>query len=105
MNTEDNAERRAYIRWSVGAPVVVVLRSGSIDCRLKDISAGGAAVDIELPEAIGEPASLKISPTLSIASRIARVMRYGSGLEFLIDDALKREFTEYIINGIDPSDW
>jgi len=105
MGANDNPERRAYMRWLVGAPVVVDLRSGSLDCRLKDISAGGAALGIEVPEAIGKAATLKISQTLSIASRIARVTRYGSGLEFLIDEAQKQTFTEYIINGIDPSDW
>ena len=105
MSADETGEKRAYIRWSVGSKVVVVLRERPIDCRLKDISAGGAGVDVEMPEAIGENASLKISQACSIGSRIVRVTAKGSGLEFLIDDALKQEFTEYIIHGIDPSDW
>ena len=105
MNADDNEERRAYIRWSVGSAVVVVLRDRLTKCRLKDISAGGAAVDVQLPEAIGEKTSLKTSQTRSIVSRIVSVTPHGSGLQFLIDEALKHDFTEYIINGINPSDW
>lgn len=105
MSEQDNEERRAYMRWSVGSPVAVVVDADRVDCRLKDISAGGAGVDVELPDELGTQLSLQLSEARSVDARLVRVTARGSGLEFLVDDAIKAEFTEYIINGIDPADW
>ena len=89
----------------MGSPVIITLANGPIDCLLKDISAGGAAVDIEVPVPVGELVTLNLSTTRSIDARIVRVNQRGSGLEFLVDDDVKQELTEYIINGLDPADW
>ena len=103
MNGE--AERRAHMRWSVGTPAVVVFQGRRTPCLLRDISAVGAAVSIGVEAQTGEAADLVVSPACTIPAEIVRVSQQESGLEFKIDERRMHEFDQYIIGGINPSDW
>ena len=98
-------DRRAHMRWSVGTPVVVVVDGKRTSCLLKDISAGGAAINIGVAATTGKPATLMVSTACSIPSEIVRVDPEESGLEFKVAEKRMSEFDQYIIGGISPADW
>ena len=101
----DQTNRRAHMRWSVGTPAIVVIDGRRASCLLRDISASGAAINIGVGAKRGDPATLLVSKGCSIPSEIVRVSIHNSGLEFKIEKARMNELDQYIISGINPSDW
>ena len=102
---QDKSDRRAHMRWSVGTPVVIVIDGQRSSCLLKDISAGGAAINIGVPASTGDTATLMVSKACSIPSEIVRIDPQESGLEFKVEEQQMSEFDQYIIGGISPGDW
>ena len=93
------------MRWSVGTPVVVVVDGKHASCLLKDISAGGAAINFGVPARAGDPATLVVSKGCSIPSEFVRIASEECGLAFKIEESRKNEFDQYIISGVNPADW
>ena len=99
------AERRVYMRWNIGAPAALVLPDKTVECLVRDISAGGAGVRADLTPRLGSEVGLAVSRSLHIPSLVARTTADVIGLDFLIDEAEKDRFVQFILNGLRPHEW
>ena len=99
------AERRVYMRWSVGVPVRVEAGGKIVKCELDNISGSGACARGRVRVSKGEEVVLHVSETRSIAATAVRVTPSEIGMEFLIDDHRKEQFIEYISHGLAPHLW
>ena len=99
------AERRVYMRWSVGIPVRVEAGGKIVKCKLDNISGSGACVRGRVRVSKGEEVVLHVSESRGIPAKAMRVTPSEIGMEFLIDDRQKEQFIEYISNGLAPHLW
>lgn len=83
------AERRVYMRWSVGIPVRVEADGKIAKCGLENISGSGACAWGRVRASKGDEIVLQVSVGRSISAKVVRVSPSEIGMEFLIDDRQK----------------
>ena len=100
------AERRAHVRFSTpDSNARLLIGELIVDCRMKDISAGGAGLYPDFTATVGQPAALAVSPRLTLPGHIVRVGRDAIAIRFEIKASLERRIDELIQQGFGPADW
>ena len=82
----DAGERRQYERIPINLIVRIAWSGQSHDCRICDISLGGASLEGRIDLAIGTSVTLAISGDEPIHARIARLSENSTHLQFRLDE-------------------
>jgi hypothetical protein len=105
MDQQTGVERRVYIRLKVGLAVRLTRGDTTTRCSLSNISAAGAGLVTDADVNVGDSFTLHLSAARDIPCEVVRATPYEVGVEFQIDDALKRQFVEFISQGLPPNHW
>ncbi len=80
-------ERRQYERMTVDMMVQICWAGHARECRMHDVSLGGASLDARMELPAGSPVELLIPGVAPIQARIARLSNDATHLQFRLDEA------------------
>lgn len=100
-------ERRAHPRWQGEDRQPLPLRIGEARQagRLRDISAGGAAVQGDLAASIGASALIELSDALRLPGVVVRVEPRTVAIRFDLPGALSLQIDQAVKLGLCPAEW
>ncbi len=96
-----NTTRRRHLRCPMANFLYAIVGADSVKAGIRDISAGGAALILDLPLAAGDRISLVIDGIGLIPAEVVRCLEEGVAVKFLIDEARSRDVESALleING------
>lgn len=99
LGESKHAERRLHQRYSVNEPVRLQSETGTMGCRLLDISAGGARLGLDslsMPAFRSDRWKLDLPTGVSVAMRPVWCGRSEAGVAFLLDDLARAKVARII---------
>jgi hypothetical protein len=101
-------ERRAHMRWSPPShDLAIKLRvaGAAHPCRLRDISAGGAALIAAMPVDINAGVTVELSDSLHLSGFVYRTRNDGIVVKFDLAPEMIRQVDQGIQLGLAPAEW
>lgn len=108
MEMQDAVERRAHMRWSPPRrDLTIGLRVGGAlqRCRLKDISAGGAALIADSPVEVDTEVVVELNHALCLPGLVYRARSDAIVVKFSLPTAVVRQIDQGIQLGLAPAEW
>ena len=101
------AERRSSIRWRGDAPrpVHIACNGQSVDGKIKDISAGGAALLADQPVAAGTKIVVEINDAVRLPGTVLRAGGGAMAVKFDLPAHLALQIDRAIQLGLSPAEW
>jgi hypothetical protein len=101
-----SVEKRAHMRWS-GSPHVVLVRVGGVAHAgaIRDISAGGAAMRLDVPVTIGVALVVEINADVRLEGVVVRRFPGGAAVRWAIPAAFAQHIDQAIQFGLGPAEW
>ena len=87
-------ELRAHKRVQTAKPARVSIDASWHDCTIRDISGGGAFVEVEAPAAIGTPVVLCDEDWGIMAATVSRIYRRGFAVAFGVSETAKQKLID-----------
>jgi hypothetical protein len=103
-----SAERRAHMRWSPPAgDLAIKLRVGDARhaCRLRDISAGGAALVPDVAVDVDSQVVVELNEALALHGRVYRRRNDAIVIKFDLAPGVARKVEQAIQLGLAPGEW
>ena len=100
-------ERRTHQRWQGEDPQPLPMLIGETRQagRLRDISAGGIAVEGELNASIGAPALVELNDALRLPGVVVRVKDRKVAIRFDLPGPLAQQIDQAVRLGLCPAEW
>jgi hypothetical protein len=101
------SERRVHPRWQGEDPQPLPMRIGETRRagRLRDISAGGIAVEGELSASIGAAALVELNDALHLPGIVVRVEGRMVAIRFALPAPLAQQIDQAVQLGLCPAEW
>jgi len=106
-DTVTEVERRSNLRWRSNGrePIQIRLGEHTHVCQLRNISAGGAALELDVRPAAGTMAVIEINDTVRLPGCVLRAQKDCLAIKFQLPAPLVRQIEQAIRFGFGPAEW
>jgi hypothetical protein len=106
-STWSGIERRAHQRWQGEDPQPLPLRIGETQRsgHIRNISAGGIAVEGDFAAQIGTQALVELNDALHLPGVVVRNEARGVAIRFVLSGPLSQQIDQAVRLGLCPAEW